>query len=74
VSAPNTSITVPAGYTYHDVTQHIYDCYDYTRGAATRSVTLNAPAAGEYDFRYLSDDGYYDAVRRARVTVTAGTR
>lgn len=51
----------------------IYGDYEYTKGAIAGSLTFTAPAqAGQYEFRYLINDGYIDAARSGPVTVTAG--
>jgi IPT/TIG domain-containing protein len=48
-----------------------YISYEYV-SAATGSRTFTAPPlAGQYEFRYLVDDDYYDAARSAPITVTA---
>lgn len=50
-----------------------YGWYDYTKGATSGMLTLTAPTqAGQYEFRYLLDDGYVDAARSGQVTVKAG--
>ena len=42
----------------------------WTAGATSGTFTLNAPTqVGQYEFRYLPDDGYYDAARSTVVTV-----
>jgi hypothetical protein len=42
----------------------------YTDGKASGVFTLTAPAvAGQYEFRYLLDDGWSDAARSTVVTV-----
>jgi hypothetical protein len=44
--------------------------WDYAHGGASGTLTLNAPAQpGEYEFRYLLDDGFID-VARSPVGVT----
>jgi hypothetical protein len=44
--------------------------HQHTGGATSGTATLRAPAAaGEYDFRYLPDDGHVDVARSAIVTV-----
>jgi hypothetical protein len=44
----------------------------YTGGTTSSSVTLIAPLQpGMYEFRYLLDDGYTEAVRSATFTVTS---
>ena len=44
--------------------------WQYTGGATSGTFTLNAPAqAGQYEFRYLPDDGYVDVARSPIVTV-----
>ena len=54
IGAPNTS----------------YDYYKYTNGAASGTLTLIAPMqAGEYEVRYLLNDGYDDVARSGPVTV-----
>ena len=45
----------------------------WTDGATSGTFTLSAPAQpGQYEFRYLLDDGYDDAARSSLVTVGAG--
>jgi hypothetical protein len=45
--------------------------WQYTRGATSGTLTLSAPTQpGEYEFRYLLDDGYLEAGRSSRVTVS----
>ena len=45
--------------------------WDYADGGASGTLTLSAPAQpGEYEFRYLLDDGFID-VARSPVSVTA---
>ena len=47
--------------------------WEYTDGATSGTLTLSAPTApGQYEFRYLLDDGFVDTVRSSPVTVTAG--
>ena len=47
-----------------------YGWWEYTNGASSGTLTLSAPtAAGQYEFRYLLDDDYIDAVRSSPVTV-----
>lgn len=47
--------------------------WKYTEGGVSGTLTLAAPAQpGQYEFRYLLDDGYVDVVRSGPVTVTAG--
>jgi hypothetical protein len=46
--------------------------WDYTNGAPSGTFTLKAPIQpGDYEFRYLPNDGYIDAGRSSPVTVTA---
>jgi len=46
--------------------------WKYTDGAVAGTFRMAAPAqAGQYEFRYLLDDGYIDAARSSPVTVTA---
>ena len=55
VGAPNTS----------------YGPYEYTAGATSGTLTFHAPTQpGEYEFRYLLNDGYVDVARSSVVTVT----
>jgi hypothetical protein len=57
VGAPNTS----------------YDDYwwRYTDAKTSGTLMLTAPnAPGQYEFRYLLDDGYVDTIRSNPVTVT----
>jgi hypothetical protein len=45
----------------------------YTEGATSGTFTLAAPTQqGQYEFRYLLDDGFVDSVRSSPVTVSAG--
>jgi hypothetical protein len=45
----------------------------WTDGATSGTFTLSAPSqAGQYEFRYLLDDGYGDAARSSLVTVGVG--
>ena len=47
-----------------------YLSYRYTGGAPSGTVTFVAPTQpGQYQFRYLLDDGYIDIMRSAPVTV-----
>jgi len=47
----------------------------WTEGAASGSFTLGAPnEPGEYEFRYLLDDGFGDAAVSNLVTVAASAR
>jgi hypothetical protein len=51
-----------------------YVDYQYTDGVLASAQTWNAPAApGQYEFRYLPNDGYNDVGRSGPVTVEAGT-
>jgi len=46
--------------------------YEYTNARPTGSITWVAPMApGQYQFRYLLDDGYVDVARSSVVTITA---
>ena len=45
----------------------------WTDGATSGTFTLSAPTqAGQYEFRYLLNDGYGDAARSSLVTVGVG--
>jgi hypothetical protein len=47
--------------------------YQYTNGQTTGTQHWVAPAqAGQYEFRYLPNDGYVDVARSAPVTVASG--
>lgn len=49
-----------------------YLWYEYTNGMTQGTITIPAPTpAGNYQFRYLADDGYIDAARSGVVIVTA---
>ena len=50
-----------------------YLWYQYTGGTTSGTVTATAPAsqAGQYEFRYLLQNGYTDIVRSNTITVTA---
>ena len=51
-------------------TNFFYSWSRYTEGAQSGTFTLVAPnQAGQYEFRYLLDDGWIDAARSAVVTV-----
>ena len=43
--------------------------WKYTDGARTGTFTSTAPTAGEYEFRYLLDDDYFDVGRSEKITV-----
>ncbi|MBA2503358.1 MAG: hypothetical protein H0V27_10800, partial [Pyrinomonadaceae bacterium] len=44
--------------------------WQYTGGATSGTFTLSAPSeVGQYEFRYLLDDGYTDVARSQTVTV-----
>jgi hypothetical protein len=44
--------------------------WDYTGGKASGTLTLSAPTQpGQYEFRYLPNDGYVDVARSSMVTV-----
>jgi Ca-activated chloride channel family protein len=44
--------------------------WKYTDGVISGTLTLNAPAQpGQYEFRYLLDDGFVDTARSSPVTV-----
>jgi hypothetical protein len=51
-----------------------YDLWwKYTDGGTSGTFTLNAPTQpGQYEFRYLLDDGFVDTARSTPVTVSAG--
>jgi hypothetical protein len=43
----------------------------YTNGVTSGTLTLSAGSeTGQFEFRYLLDDGYVDASRSSQVTVT----
>lgn len=47
-----------------------YGWWNYTDGAEGGTYTLTAPLeSGQYEFRFLLDDGYVDVVRSTPVTV-----
>ncbi len=47
-----------------------YLAYEYTGGRLSGTVSFTAPTRpGQYDFRYLLDDGYVDVARSSPVTV-----
>ncbi len=44
--------------------------WQYTQGATSGTLTTNAPSeAGQYEFRYLLEDGYVDTARSNVVTI-----
>jgi hypothetical protein len=74
------SWTAPAGHASNDWVglfkagdpNTAYGWWSFTGTANSGSFTLTAPAAaGQYEFRYLPDNGYIDTARSAKVTVTA---
>jgi len=49
-----------------------YGWWKYTNGATSGTLTAPAPgAAGQYEFRYLQQNGYTDVARSSAITVTA---
>lgn len=51
----------------------IYGSYKYTNGATSGRFTITAPTqAGQYELRYLLNDGYTDVARSGPVTVGTG--
>jgi hypothetical protein len=51
-------------------TTYLQGWWDYTNAARSGTFTFNAPdQPGEYEFRYLVDDGFVDAARSGPVTV-----
>jgi IPT/TIG domain len=51
-------------------TSYLQSWWEYTGGALSGTFTFSAPAEpGEYEFRYLLDDGFIDAMRSGPVTV-----
>jgi Ca-activated chloride channel family protein len=51
----------------------VYGSYKYTDGATFGTFTLSAPAQpGQYEVRYLLNDGYSDVARSGPVTVGTG--
>jgi subtilisin family serine protease len=50
-----------------------YLWYQYTNGAVSGSFSVTAPSqAGQYEFRYLLQNGYTDVARSSAVSVTSG--
>ena len=50
-----------------------YGTYYYTGDRSTGTLVFTAPSTpGQYEFRYLPNDGYIDVARSNRVTVTGG--
>jgi IPT/TIG domain-containing protein len=50
-----------------------YISYEYTNGTSSGSVRFRAPLEpGWYEFRYLTNDDYYDAARTLPITVIGG--
>ena len=48
-----------------------YGWWAYTSGATSGTLNLTSPSqAGQYEFRYLLNNGYQDSARSAAVTVT----
>src|SRR5207237_998640 len=46
----------------------------FTNGATSGTFAFTAPpTGGQYEFRYLLDNGYSDVARSAPITVTGGT-
>jgi hypothetical protein len=51
-----------------------YLSYEYTGGTSSGGVKFVAPLQpGQYEFRYLLDDGYHDAARSLPITVVGGS-
>jgi hypothetical protein len=50
-------------------TNYLSRWWDYTSGASSGTLRLNAPSPGVYEFRYLPDDGFIAAGRSAPVTI-----
>ena len=49
-----------------------YGWWEYTYAATSGTLALTAPSLeGQYEFRYLLDDGYEDAARSTVLTVTS---
>jgi hypothetical protein len=52
-------------------TAYEFRWWQYTNGAISGMLQVPAPVSpGQYEFRYLLDDGYVDVVRSSVVTVT----
>jgi hypothetical protein len=77
----NVSWTAPAGRPGSDwialyrqgQPSQSYLWWQYTQGAASGSASLNAPAQpGQYEFRYLLENGYTQAAVSAPVSVGSG--
>ncbi len=76
--ALSVSWTAPAGRPATDwvglfrigIPNTAFGWWQYTNGAPSGTFTLAAPGeAGEYEFRYLLEDGFTDAARSGAVTV-----
>jgi Ca-activated chloride channel family protein len=80
--APGGSLTVswtaPAGRPYNDWVgifrvgdpSTSYGWWKYTNGATSGSFTMTAPVApGQYEFRYLLQNGFTDSARSSSITV-----
>lgn len=72
----------PIGRSVHDwigifkigIPNEAYQVYQYTGGTAQGTMRFAAPVeTGDYEFRYLVDDGFVDVARSSTVTVTAST-
>jgi hypothetical protein len=51
-----------------------YISYEYTNGTSSGTVRFRAPLEpGWYEFRYLTNDDYYDAARTLPITVIGGS-
>jgi len=79
-SPVSVSWTAPAGRSAFDwvgifgvgTPSQSYTLYDYTNGKTSGTFGVTAPATpGQYEFRYLVDDGFIDVARSTPFTVTA---
>ena len=78
--ALSVSWTAPAGSSSFDWISlykvgddnHNYGWWKYTGGATSGTFALTAPTEpGQYEFRYLTNNGYTDVARSATITVNA---
>lgn len=71
------SWTAPAGSPAKDwvglfqagTPNNTFDWWKYTGGAASGTFNVPAPSSGQYEFRYLAQDGFTDLARSSAITI-----
>ena len=59
-------------YKGSNITNIFYKDYRYTNGKTNGSVTFKLNNTGQYEFRYLKNNGYSDVVTSKTITVSTG--